>query len=143
MDIQEDLALALARVSRSWRAKLDDRLRSLGLTQARWVTLLQLSRASEDLTQRELACLVGVERATIGRLLDGLESQGLIERRAVEGDRRAYHVHLTPAASPVLKDINCISHALRRELLADIPIEDLKTCVAVMKCIGNRLEKHD
>lgn len=143
MDLQEDLALQLARVSRSWRARLDDRLRSLGLTQARWVTLLQVSRTPEGVTQRELACLVGVERATIGRLLDGLEKQGLIERRAVAGDRRAYHVHLTAAADPVLEHINEISRRFREELLASIPIEDLNTCVAVMRHIGNRLEKYD
>jgi MarR family transcriptional regulator for hemolysin len=143
MNIHEDLAFKLAQVSRSWRTKLNYRLRALGLTQARWLTLLQLSQASGGVTQRELAQLVGVERATIGRLLDGLEYQGLIERRAIAGDRRAHSVHLTPAALPVLKDINAIAQKLRLELLMDIPLDDMKTCVAVLRRIGNRLEKHD
>lgn len=140
MDVEETFALTLARVSRSWRAALDARLRESGFTQARWYTLLQLSRGREGMSQRELAALVGVEGPTIGRLLDALEMQGLIERRPVNGDRRAYHIHLTAAAQPLLKEINRTATGLRRELLADIPAEDLDTCVTVLQGIGDRLE---
>ena len=140
MDDQESFAQELARISRSWRATLDGRLRESGVTQARWYALLQLSRGCEGMTQRELARRVGVEGPTIGRLLDGLEKQGLIERRSVNGDRRAYNIHLTPAAQPLLKGINRTAAALRHELLEDIPGEDLATCIAVLRRIGDRLE---
>lgn len=141
MDEREAFALQLGRVSRGWRARLDDRLRATGLTQARWTTLLQLSRGGAGMTQRELADRVGVEGATIGRLLDALERQGLVERRSVNGDRRAYHIHLTAAAQPILKEINRIAASLRRELLAGISARDLRTCIAVLRGIGERLEK--
>ena len=141
MDDQESFALELARISRSWRATLDGRLRESGFTQARWYTLLQLSRGCEGMTQRELAGRVGVEGPTIGRLLDTLEGQGLIERRPVDGDRRANHVYLTPAAQPLLKKITGTAAELRRELLGGIAAEELGTCVAVLKRIGDRLEQ--
>ncbi|TAK82277.1 MAG: MarR family transcriptional regulator [Betaproteobacteria bacterium] len=142
MDVREAFTLQLSRISRGWRARLDERLRDTGLTQARWTTLLHLARGAEGMTQRELARRLGVEGATIGRLLDGLEKQALIERRDVSGDRRAYHIHLTAAAQPVLKEINSIAASLRRELLAGISADDLTTCTAVLRDIGERLEKH-
>ena len=141
MDDQESFALELARISRSWRATLDARLRDQGFTQARWYTLLQLSKGGERMTQRELADRVGVEGPTIGRLLDTLEKQGLIERRAVDGDRRANHIHLTAAAQPLLKEINRSVVTLRRELLGSISPADLGTCLTVLRSIGDRLEE--
>lgn len=141
IQVREAFALQLSRVSRGWRARLDERLRATGLTQARWSALLHLARGAEGMTQRELARRLGVEGPTVGRLLDGLQKQGLIERRAVPGDRRAYHIHLTGAAQPVLREINRIAAALRRELLAGIAVKDLATCSAVLREIGERLEK--
>jgi len=141
MDEREAFALHLGRVSRGWRARLDGRLRHTGLTQARWSTLLHLSLSGGGVTQRELADLLGVEGATIGRILDALEKQGLVERRPVDGDRRAYHIHLTAAAQPILKEINRIAASLRRELLGGISAQDLRRCVAVLQSIDERLEK--
>src|SRR5690606_9590629 len=141
MDPREAFALDLGRVSRRWRARLDERLKVTGLTQARWSTLLHLSRAGECLTQRELAARVGIEGPTLVRLLDALEAQGLIERLPVEGDRRANSIRLTEAAQPLLAQINRIAADLRREILAGVPVEDLETCQRVLRHIGDRLER--
>jgi MarR family transcriptional regulator, transcriptional regulator for hemolysin len=141
MDEREVFAQHLGRVSRGWRARLDQRLRATGQTQARWSALLHLSRSGGGMTQRELADRLGIEGATIGRILDALEKQGLVERRPVEGDRRAYHIHLTAAAQPLLKEINRIAASLRRELLAGITAQDLRACIAVLRRVGERLEK--
>ena len=141
MDPRQAFALDLGRVSRRWRARLDERLKVTGLTQARWSTLLHLSRAGECLTQRELAARVGIEGPTLVRLLDALEAQGLIERLPVEGDRRAKSIRLTEAAQPLLAEINRIAADLRREILAGVPVEDLETCQRVLRHIGDRLER--
>ena len=81
------------------------------------------------------------EGPTIGRLLDTLERQGLIERRPVDGDRRANHIHLTEAAQPLLAEINHTVVSLRQELLEGISPGDLDTCMSVLQTIGDRLEQ--
>ena len=141
MEREEAFAQALGRVSRGWRAALDARLRNCSFTQARWYALLHLSRGEPGMTQRELAARVGVEGPTIGRLLDTLERQGLIERRPVDGDRRANHIHLTEAAQPLLAEINHTVVSLRQELLEGISPGDLDTCMSVLQTIGDRLEQ--
>jgi len=53
-----------ARVARRWRKLLDERLKDLGVTQARWFTMVCLQRGGGGLTQRELAHLmtIGIRR---------------------------------------------------------------------------------
>jgi len=124
-------AMQLAQVSRAWRGELDRRLVGLGLSQARWLVLLHLSRFEELPTQRELAQSVGVEGPTLARLLDSLEAQGLVTRQAVLEDRRAKKIALTSEARPLIERIEAISSQLREELFAGIDEEELRRCQQV------------
>ncbi|SFO92526.1 MarR family transcriptional regulator [Pseudomonas borbori] len=134
-------AMQLAQLSRSWRAELDRRLVGLGLSQARWLVLLHLSRFAELPTQRELAQSVGVEGPTLARLLDSLEAQGLVSRQAVPEDRRAKKISLSPPAQPLIEKIEAISTQLRKELFAGIDDEELRRCQQVHARILSNLEK--
>jgi len=138
---ESEFANELARVARHWRTRLDARLRGLGLTQARWRTLMALSRNS-PVTQRDLAADLGVEGPTLVRILDGLEAKGLIVRRECPQDRRAKLVELTKAAEPVLDKIKRIADETRREILVDIAPADLSVARKVLTTIAERLEKN-
>ena len=52
----------------------------------------------------------------IGRLLDALETQGLIERREDEGDRRAKAVHLTGDGRTLVEGIRGVAAEVRERL---------------------------
>ena len=135
-----EFAMELGKVARRWRTRLDSRLRAMGLTQARWIALLELSRA-DGLTQRDLAATLGIEGPTLVRLLDGLEAQGLIERQSCPDDRRAKRVRLTETADPVLREIRKIADATRRELLEGVAPDDLSVARRVLAMIAERLEQ--
>ena len=47
--------------------------------------------------QKDLAAMCDIEPATISRLLDKMEADGLISRRAVAGNKRATAISLTPS----------------------------------------------
>ncbi|WP_437881313.1 transcriptional regulator SlyA [Pseudomonas sp. LRF_L74] len=128
---QHSFGMQLAQVSRGWRAELDRRLSDLGLSQARWLVLLHLKLLGETPTQRELAKTVGVEGPTLARLLDGLEAQGLVQRLAVQEDRRAKKIVLTPQAQPLIERIESIAVQLRREIFVGIDEEDIQHCQRV------------
>ncbi|MCY1397101.1 Transcriptional regulator SlyA [compost metagenome] len=132
----------LAQASRAWRAELDRRLSHLGLSQARWLVLLHLARNSNVPTQRELAQSVGVEGPTLARLLDGLESQGLVRRLAVAEDRRAKHIALTPKADVLIADIENIAANVRNDVLSGISEEEVALCQRILSRILANLEKN-
>jgi len=75
-----------------------------GLTQGRFTVLMVLFRdPGRDLTPSALAEKTGVTRATITGLLDGLQRDGLIQRRHSAADRRSSAVSLTPKGQSFLK----------------------------------------
>ncbi|MGE6791754.1 MarR family transcriptional regulator, transcriptional regulator for hemolysin [Pseudomonas guineae] len=138
---QHRFAMQVAQLSRAWRAELDRRLVSLGLSQARWLVLLHLGRFAELPTQRELAQSVGVEGPTLARLLDSLEAQGLVSRQAVPEDRRAKKIALSPQARPLIEQIEAISAQLRQEVFAGIDEDELRRCQKVHAQVLSNLEK--
>jgi MarR family transcriptional regulator for hemolysin len=142
MDIEERFSVALARLGRVWRSRLDERLKDLGLTQARWMTLLQLSRLGEGVSQRQLAESLAIEGPTLVRLLDGLERQGLVQRRPdAGGDRRVKQVYMTEAGRPLLRRINTVAAEIRREAMEGIDPADLQACLRVFDVIEGRIRK--
>jgi MarR family transcriptional regulator for hemolysin len=137
---QHTFAMQLTQLSRSWRAELDRRLSEMGLSQARWLVLLHLSRFAEPPTQRALAQSVGVEGPTLARLLDSLEAQGLVRRQEVADDRRAKNVMLCEQAHPLIASIRAIADQLRGQLLAGIDEAELEQCQRVHARILANLE---
>ncbi len=129
--------------ARAWRQKLDERLRPMGLSQAKWRTLLHLSLAEDALTQAEIAARLGVEEPTVVKLLHRLEREGWITRKSSPLDRRCKMVLLGRRAQLVIAEINAAANKLRHELLAGIPTSELQTCIKVLARIRQKAEKDD
>ena len=66
---RELVGMTVARTARMWRNKLDERLSPLGLTQARWLVLMYLSRMGGEVLQKELALCVGVRVVSFAKAL--------------------------------------------------------------------------
>ena len=129
--------------ARAWRLKLDERLKPMGLSQAKWRTLLHLSVASGALTQTEIAARLGIEEPTLVTLLHRLESDGWVIRKSSLHDRRCKFVHLGRRAQSVIAQINATARNLRHELIAGIPERDLQTCMRVLAQVRDKAEKGD
>ena len=126
--------------ARAWRLKLDERLKPLGMSQAKWRTLLHLSLASQPLTQSEIAGLLGIEEPTLVNLLHRLEDAGWVKRASSEHDRRCKTVTLQRRAQRVIGRIDATARDLRHELMSDIPARDLETCMRVLSRIRAKAE---
>ncbi|MFN2362424.1 MAG: transcriptional regulator SlyA [Marinobacter sp.] len=138
--MRDQFPFAVARVTRRWRKLLDERLKDLGVTQARWTTMVYLQKGGEGLTQRELARLMAIENPTLVRLLDSLEQQGLIERRPCPNDRRARRLHLTPDGTEFMNVLTERAAKLREEMLAGISDEEIEGAVEVFHKIMENAE---
>ncbi|TBW53775.1 transcriptional regulator SlyA [Marinobacter halodurans] len=139
--MKDQFPFAVARVTRRWRKLLDERLKDLGVTQARWTTMVYLQKGGEGLTQRELASLMAIENPTLVRLLDSLEGQGLIERRPCQKDRRARRLHLTKAGEAFMDDLNSRGEKLREEMLEGVDEADLEVVLRVFNRIMKNAEQ--
>ena len=138
IDLRSGFLEELSIASRKLRTLFDARVRAKGLTLARARTLMHLAR-KDGMTQTELAEILEVKGPTLVRLLDGLEAQGLTERRPVEGDRRAKQIALTAEGQQLAADVTRIANDLREEVLADIPEADLIAGAATMRAVVRKI----
>jgi MarR family transcriptional regulator for hemolysin len=139
----EEIGLLLNDTSRAWRAKLDSRLKPLGLSQGKWRTLVHLSKGGNQISQSELAARMSIEEPTLAGLLRRLETDGWIKRRGASHDRRCKTVRLTRKSNVILDEILGTARELRYELIATIPKRDLQTCMQVLTRIRERAEEAD
>lgn len=95
--------LMLLRVATDLSVALDACLTKHELLQGRWWVLILLMRET-DLTSTPsvLADKLGVTRATMTGLLDGLEQGGLVQRISMPHDRRSVCIRLTAAGQAKL-----------------------------------------
>jgi MarR family transcriptional regulator for hemolysin len=115
----------------------------MGLSQAKWRTLLHLSLARDELTQAEIAARLGVEEPSVVTLLHRLEKEGWVVRKNSSHDRRCKMVQLGRRAQRVISEINATAEELRHELLTDIPAPELQTCIKVLAHVRAKAEKRD
>src|SRR4029077_2724777 len=127
----------------AWRLKLDERLKPMGLSQAKWRTLMHLSVAPGPLTQAEIAARLGIEEPTLVTLLHRLEGDRWVSRKNAAHDRRCKTVHLAPRAQRVIEQISSAAFKLRHELLDDISPSELRTCMRVLNQIRQKAEKEN
>ena len=139
----EDKKLRLTRrilfLSRRWLNTIDGALRKTGDSHARWVTLLWVGMMAGRAKIGELADQIGVELPTLVRLLNRLEQEGLVERRALDGSNRAKTVVLTPKGKRLSASMNEIVSRARVEFLKDVNEEQL---TAALVLLDNLLAKY-
>lgn len=133
----------LFETARAWRTQLDKRLKPLGLSQAKWRTLLHISRAAESLTQKKLAAQMNIEGPTLVGLLDRLEKDGWIKRCADAADRRNKIIQLTPKAKTALKKIHATVDQLRDELVSTLPNKAFVSCIKTLQQIKEKIVSLD
>jgi len=135
----EQFAESLHLAAHAWRTALDRRLRPLGYSRSRWMVLLHISR-NDAISLGELAERLGIEAPTLVRLVDRMETDGLISRRASETDRRVKHLHLSPAGRKEVERIKACAANLRREILAEIEKAEIGVTLNVLQKIRSKLE---
>jgi len=132
----DDKKLRLTRrilfLSRRWLNTIDGALRKTGDSHARWVTLLWVGMMAGRAKIGELADQIGVELPTLVRLLNRLEREGLVERRALDGSNRAKTVVLTPKGRRLSVSMNEIVSRARVEFLKDVNEEQLTAALGLL-----------
>ena len=89
--------------------------------------------SNQGLSQTRLARLMNAEPMAMVRILDRMERDGLLERRADPDDRRARRLFLTRSARPLLREIWRLAELTRGELFRSVTQRDRKLFVRVLE----------
>lgn len=118
-------------MARLFAAGLHRRIRPLGLAPAQFMTLLELWEG-DGLTQSELVARLDVEQATMANTLARMERDGLIERRADPGDRRARRIFLTDRARALEEPTKAAAQAQNAQALAGLSAQERGVFIDLM-----------
>ncbi|MDC6378840.1 MarR family transcriptional regulator [Pseudomonas graminis] len=121
----DTFCLRLQRAARVWRKVADEELMKLNLSDATTTPLWLINKLGEGLRQRTLADHMGLEGQSLVRLLDQLESSGLLVRRDDPSDRRAKALYLTDAGRKLAEQAELVVRGIRAKLLHSVPAEHL------------------
>lgn len=84
---------------------------------ARYLGLLSIICQNPGQPQHRLAEAVELQRSSLVSILDRLEAAGIVERRAVDRDRRANAVWVTPHGEAVVADLTTQANAVEAQTL--------------------------
>jgi MarR family transcriptional regulator, transcriptional regulator for hemolysin len=127
----ETLPFEIAETAHALRKNFDRRAVGLGVTRAQWKVLFRLTR-HPGLRQIELADLLDIEPITLSRIIDRLEEAGLVERAADPADRRAWRLHVTARAEPLVEKLRAVADEMIADAFSGIDPKDIEITRAVL-----------
>lgn len=130
-----DLTRELVLTGRLWRKMARAAATRYEISEAAAAPLVWLDRLGEHVRQNALADAVGIEGASLVRLLDELEGAGLVLREVDPTDRRAKSVSLTPRGRDVVTAVNDDLNVLRAEVFAGLSKKDAEAAMRVFATI--------
>jgi DNA-binding MarR family transcriptional regulator len=95
-----------------------------------------------DVDQSRLAEIASIDRVNTGRLVDELESRGLVERRFDDADRRVWRLRCTRRGLQTRKRLLPRAFSSQERLLACLSQQDRKIFVELMFQIVTANEKY-
>ncbi|MBS0319626.1 MAG: MarR family transcriptional regulator [Proteobacteria bacterium] len=100
-------------------------------------------RDEAPLRQHRLAEMLVINRASAGALIDRMERDGLLARKADPQDRRARLVRLTPKGAATLRALRGPYYALVAQMMGALSTEQLSGHVVFMDLLRARLSALD
>jgi DNA-binding MarR family transcriptional regulator len=127
-----NFAFEIAETAQALRRAFDRRAAALGVTRAQWRLLSRLAR-QDGQRQIDLADSLDIEAITLCRMVDRLSESGLVERRSDPIDRRAWRIHLTDKAQPVVAELKRLSDRFLDDVLAGIAPSEQAAVLSVLE----------
>jgi len=99
--------------------------------------LLCKIKYNPGISQTALARAEGIERSTLGEIIDRFEGRDLVERRRHATDRRTYALHLTDKGNTFFKQVTPEVLAAEDELGQRLNKNELKTLIDMLKKLSS------
>jgi MarR family transcriptional regulator for hemolysin len=121
----ETLPFEIAETAHTLRRAFDRRAAGLGATRAQWKVLFRLTH-TPGLRQVDLAEILDIEPISLCRIIDRLQEAGLVERTRDPDDRRAWRLHVTAKAEPLVERLKALAGELFDQACAGIDPKEIE-----------------
>jgi len=136
----ETFPFEIAETAHALRKAFDRRAVGIGVTRAQWKVLFRLERYP-GLRQIELAEILDIEPITLSRIIDRLEESGLVQRVSDPADRRAWRLHVTAQAQPLIAKLHGVADVIIAEAFAGMDPKDIETTRKVLAGVRENVSR--
>lgn len=105
-----------------------------GIAAEQFATLKILSD-DKEVTQTQLAELLGKDKTTVGRSIESLTKKGLLRREGVQNDKRANKIVLTSQAKNILAEATPLAEKFNEAVKAKFTQEEIEIYFKVLDTI--------
>ena len=139
-DYQDSTGFIVRSTARAFETAFDQELRKkadITVAQSRVIGVLMLIK--DGMTQREIANRIGIEAPTIVPIIDKLEKQGIVIRKADHNDRRNNRIFLTDKSEAKWKLIIECALELEKACRQGLSDEELEVVKITLRKIGQNI----
>jgi DNA-binding MarR family transcriptional regulator len=115
------------------------RSQEVGESPGRFATLTLIAR-NPGISQTELSQAAGRDKSSLTPVVEDLVRRGMVERKRMRDDRRAYRLNLTAAGKKTLTQLTRCARRHERNLDAVIGLRDRKRFIHILKKIAAEIE---
>lgn len=133
------LTMSLGQITRAYKVAADQSVSNLGLSQATACPLVMIGRLGSGVRPGSVADALGLDPASVVRVIDHLIAAKLVERREDPTDRRAKLLYLTEEGSCRVLKLEAALLPFRRQLFTDIDTADIHACLRVFDALSGAL----
>ncbi len=106
------------------------------MTIEQWVILHQVYELGENASQRDIVQSNFRNRATISRVIGGLERKGWLRKTRFEGDQKRFKLELTPEGKSVISMVLPEAKRLRNSAVDNLNADEFASFLRVLEKIG-------
>lgn len=112
----------------------------LKITTEQFKLLHAIDQKKDEVIQKDMADMMGKNKSTILRLIDSLETKGLVKRVADTKDRRKNYLMVTKKGKEIIKQYECILKLIIEDLEQGLTVSELNTFYKVAAHFKSRAE---
>lgn len=131
--LQQSITTDMLLCGRKWRKAAGRVLAAHGISEATAAPLICIARLGNGVRQIDIACQIGIESASLVRLINQLESQKLVTRQSDRSDLRANGLWLTEEGEALAQQMEELLMNLRRSIFAQFSKSELEIAYRVLK----------
>lgn len=122
-ELKSYFAYCLTKAAMRLRAAMDERLKPYNLISPQ-LGLLRLIEMHVSISQGELGQTMGIDKATMVKLVDNLEKSNFLVRKGCEKDRRIKYLSLTAAGKKMLLKGTKLREEIEKDFLSPLTAEE-------------------
>ena len=128
--------MSLLHTAHSAQAEVESKLSALDLSLPKLLALRALFDAGDSLPLGQLAERLSCVKSNITQLVDRLEADGFVARKADSGDRRTRLAVLTAAGRRACKEGSRIQQETERDLLTTLTRDEARQLAVLLEKVG-------